>query len=287
MNYDYLIAGLPIRLNSGYPLMDNWESKLFRVQEEVVQPIWQCNIQEMETLPFPKGKLLMKTDVQRLYLEGNLLWYQILNRQNAETLFTACYSLEHGQNASLWASGKEKPYIARMEHIWAAVDFPYQLLKNNILTLHSAVIEVKDEVILFLAPSGTGKSTQAELWHKLRGARQLNGDKAALRIENGRLYACGLPFSGTSGICEDYHLPVKAMVQICRSEQNNIKQLYGLQAVSAIMGNCFGHRMIPGCGHKVLNLLYEILNLVKVYTLFCTPDERAVCVLEKELWEEC
>ena len=48
--------------------------------------------------------------------------------------------------------------------------------------LHSSFIEVGGKAVLFTAPSGTGKSTQAGLWRENRGAVVINGDRSVLRI---------------------------------------------------------------------------------------------------------
>ena len=46
------------------------------------------------------------------------------------------------------------------------------------IIFHSAYIGFRNEGILFTAPSGTGKSTQAELWRKWREADVINGDRS-------------------------------------------------------------------------------------------------------------
>ena len=44
------------------------------------------------------------------------------------------------------------------------------LLKYNGIILHSSFINFENKAILFSAPSGTGKSTQADLWKKYKNA---------------------------------------------------------------------------------------------------------------------
>lgn len=49
-------------------------------------------------------------------------------------------------------------------------------VKNNMIQLHSSLISYQGNGILFLGPSGIGKTTQAELWSKYRDALIINGD---------------------------------------------------------------------------------------------------------------
>src|SRR5699024_19054 len=70
------------------------------------------------------------------------------------------------------------------------------LLSRQGLLLHASFIRWQARGILFSAPSGTGKSTQADLWVRHRGAEVINGDRAALRRSAGRWRAYGLPYAG-------------------------------------------------------------------------------------------
>lgn len=286
MKYNYQIADMTITLDSDYLLIDNWESEQFRIGCTEMLPDWQCNIRGVNQLPKPEGQFISTTETSRLYLDGKTIWQELLNRKDNEPLFLAKYSRDEFSDMELWTLNSQQPYTARIEHIWAAVDFPYQLLQHEILTVHSAVIYVKDEAILFLAPSGTGKSTQARLWSETRGAKQLNGDKSGIIIKENKVLACGLPFSGTSGICTNYCLPIRAIVIVSQAKENTVIPLKGIQAVVAVMKNCFGHSNVLGCSEKILKILDKVLCQVKVYSLACTPDEKAVQALEKQLWEE-
>ena len=82
-------------------------------------------------------------------------------------------------------------------YMWSSVSLAQMLLPQNAFFLHSSFISVDGKAVLFSAPCGTGKSTQAALWEKHRQAEIINGDKAGLLVENG-VYACGVPFCGTS-----------------------------------------------------------------------------------------
>lgn len=285
MNYDYWISNFRWRLESDYPLTDTPASRCFRA-ENVGQPDWLCQVRAADTLPSPGGRLLSQCAERRLYREDRRLWLELLNRKDGQPIFCAAYPVDGGAPVQLWSLACQHPYTARMEHIWSAVDFPFHLLQKGILTLHSACIEVDGQAILFFAPSGVGKSTQARLWQQLRGAQLRNGDKTGLVCRGGTVTACGLPFCGTSGVCTDFRLPVRALVLLSQAKDNSIRRLTGASALQAVLANCFGHRSVPECVDALMAAAAQLLQQTPVYALACTPDERAVETLERELGKE-
>ena len=87
------------------------------------------------------------------------------------------------------------------------------LLKKGGLILHSSFIEWHNQGIVFTAPSGTGKSTQASLWQKYEHAKIINSDRSILYFnKNNILMSCGLPFCGSSNINLNKEFPLKAIV---------------------------------------------------------------------------
>ena len=74
--------------------------------------------------------------------------------------------------------------------------FRTSLLCCDGIVIHSSAIELDGNGILFSAPSGTGKSTQANLWREHKGAVVLNGDRPALRTLDGSVYVYGTLWSG-------------------------------------------------------------------------------------------
>lgn len=285
MNIDYQIANAIWRFYTNVSMIDNIETEIFRDFTDIVSPDWKCHLEAVSQLPKPQGRLVKKAKEQRIYLEHDNVWLELLSRENEDAWFVAKYRWDYEDDVQLWILDDKRPYTVRMEHIWSAVDFPFQLLKKDILTLHSAVTAHKEEAILFLAPSGTGKSTQAALWEQYRGAKQVNGDKAGIYMNDERVKACGLPFCGTSGICEDYELPVKAFVVVTQAKENKVTKLRGVKALTTMLANCFGHPEIPQCQTRIVELLGKVLEKVPVYLLACTPDVRAVEVLEECLQE--
>ena len=154
------------------------------------------------------------------------------------------------------------------------------LLRHNILTFHSVLLEHKGKGILVAAPSGVGKTTHARLWRDTRGALILNGDRSPCYEENGQWFAFGTPWCGTSGENINRRVPLKAMVLLQQDTQNRILPMQPLELVNQLLGLA----ACPlGWQEKVLDLLDRFLKTVPVVGLACTPEPEAVEVLEAYL----
>ncbi len=160
-------------------------------------------------------------------------------------------------------------------------------LRNGCALLHASFILYEGQAILFTAPCGTGKSTQAALWHKYRGAEIINGDKTLLFSEGNRLIASGLPLAGTSGICENLSAPVRAIVVLSQAAENRIAHLRGANAVKALLAQIYLQRWLPESVSLAADAAERIAGAVPVYSFACVPDESAVCALENTLKGEC
>ena len=156
------------------------------------------------------------------------------------------------------------------------------LLPFRTLIFHASYIGWQGEGLLFTAPSGVGKSTQAELWRVHRGAEVLNGDKAGVRLE-GEPMVYGVPFSGTSGICRNVSLPLRGIVVLSQAAENTIRRLLPSEAVAALCQNVFVDSAVQEEWQMAVQLLLDLVSAVPVYALACTPDESAVETLEAAL----
>ena len=55
-----------------------------------------------------------------------------------------------------------------------------QMIRRGGLVLHCSFLDAGGSALLFSGPSGIGKTTQAQLWVREKGARIINGDRALL-----------------------------------------------------------------------------------------------------------
>lgn len=168
------------------------------------------------------------------------------------------------------------------KYFWAGVALQYILIHNQHLVFHASYIKVNDKGIIFAAPSGTGKSTQAALWEKYRGAEIINGDKACIHVTD-EPTVHGIPFDGTSGICKDISCPLTGVVYLEQAKDNTIEKLQSALAIQALFSNVFVDRSIPYEWNKALELIMKLIDCVPIYHLKCTADKRAVETLERAL----
>lgn len=158
------------------------------------------------------------------------------------------------------------------------------LLRYGAIVMHASYVLINGEAILFSAPSGVGKSTQAELWKKYRGARIINGDRAIVRRSEKGFTAGGIYYSGTSGYCENITAPLKAIVLLSQAKENTAVRCGGGEAMHRIFRECTCTADFENDAAKIAGIVAELINAVPVYKLDCLPDESAVTALEEVLY---
>lgn len=280
MIYGFEIADVSFAFETSFALPEKEYAGKFR--KEVVSPSFVCPIGICDGFGEPKGRMVLDDYLTRLYLDGDDITNEQIFSPIGPILFRSFYQTRKNETIPIEADRSALDHLSQ-DKLWAAIDLPYQLSFENVLPLHSSSVDIGGRAILFCAPSGTGKSTQARLWEKYRGAVQLNGDKNAVRLRGGIPFAFGLPFCGSSTVCENYALPIAAVVLLSQAKENTVSRLGFAASVSAVANNCVGHNVIPGTAGRILHSTVDIVTRVPVFHLACTPDERAVEALEKVL----
>ena len=161
----------------------------------------------------------------------------------------------------------------------------HHIVQHGGFLLHASYLHWDGRAILFTAPSGTGKSTQAELWRRYRNAQIMNGDRVAVRVEAEGVMAHGIPYCGTSGICHESVLPVAAIVYLTQAPRSEVRSLTGLQAFRHVWEGCSVNVWDKEDMARCTNTVAEAIRQVPVVHLACRPDETAVQALEAYLNE--
>ena len=151
--------------------------------------------------------------------------------------------------------------------------------------LHSAYVSYKEQGILFTAPSGGGKSTQAELWKVNKEADILNGDRSIVRKKDDKWMIYGTPYSGTSPYCVNITTPLNAIIILEKSMANQIERI-GIKGFSKILAQT----MINPWDKEMCNSIMELVKLVceeiPIYKYSCRKDASAVEDLYRRLVED-
>ena len=135
--------------------------------------------------------------------------------------YYACYRETAPDRAEITLA-KERISSLNIDPVFSSLfAFERRLAARGNMILHCAYVEHNGEAILFSAPSGTGKTTQANLWEKYRGGRTVNGDRALLGRKDGRWTAQGWPVCGTSEVCHNEDTPIHAVVMLSQAKENH------------------------------------------------------------------
>lgn len=285
--YQYFIAGMRIRCRIPFPVVVQKEAEQFLIPDgekedtriEDGQDDARVTFKMAEKLPVIPEDAVFRSD--HFYSRDEKDRYQVHHCPCPGKPPYACTLWEQVGDGKLvltcaYLPGNEFRFgYSRMisDHIGMETLF----LRKSCLMLHAAFIRWQGRGILFTAPSGTGKSTQAELWKKYEGADILNGDRAAVRRdESGCWQAYGLPYAGSSGIYRNEKAPLSTVVVLRQAEENRIRRLGMLEIIQKLYPETTVHQWEPDFIEKALTLLTELAGEVPVYLLECRPDRGAV-----------
>lgn len=157
-------------------------------------------------------------------------------------------------------------------------------VQRHIIYLHSSLIDYQGNGLMFLGPSGIGKTTQAELWNQYRDALIINGDVVFVQETPDAFFGWGTPWHGSSPYCENTSVSVKALIVLKQAPENSIRELTGFEKVTAVSNNVFYPRWLEGGMELCLETLNHLLSALPVYELSCRPDEEAVRLTEEAVF---
>ncbi len=229
-------------------------------------------------LPIVSEKATVGNDVAFLNEEGKCAcWY----KSHGSDKYFACRISEN--NTSCVKVADEFKGKLWNGVIFNLIGFEEIMAQNNCAVLHGSMIIKNGKMVIFTAPCGIGKSTQAALWEKYAGAEIVNGDKCLVKCENENIMAGGLVFSGSSAICKNLSAPLAAVVSLGQGKENILRKMTkGESFITLLQGN-YRSAMSDNALKKVTDALEQICNEVPIYRFICLPDKSAVECLEKEL----
>ena len=159
------------------------------------------------------------------------------------------------------------------------------LLPKDMLVLHSSYIIYDNKAILFTAPSGTGKSTQADLWKKYRNAEIVNGDRSIMQVTDHAVQTHSLPFCGSSGININKSAPLAGIIMLEQAPENSIQKCPPAMAIRKLYSECSINHWNSEAVETAFQIIEKIVERIPVYILKCTISEEAVNLVHNELFK--
>ena len=177
--YQLDIFYFSITISDGCILPDNL--KQFAVNEPEknrLDSFYFYDIHIAEDLPDPSGIVIFQ-DKTVIVLDNNGLEERYIGSKLG-TGYYAHYRELDDNHAEVTFLSSVVPDFRYAVVFLGPLALEKHVLNHGGIVLHCSYIKYKEKAILFSAPSGTGKSTQASLWEQHRGAKTINGDRALL-----------------------------------------------------------------------------------------------------------
>ena len=286
MNYDFLICGLRVCFEVPWQLKETIGTGPFLLPLDTTgRPDLTVRFHAVDRLDIPETRGVWYVDACYLTTEGQQkIWHCPVRGEPAYCCVIWDEDLPDIVNCH-YVRGYEH-HIAYTRNLLSLLGLESFLLRSDAFILHAALVDWQGRGIVFCAPSGTGKSTQADLWERHMGSRTLNGDRAGIRCDRGVWKAWGLPYAGTSGIYRNASVPIRALVLLRQGEENCICRVDPLYAFKRMLPECSAQRWDIGFMDRLMGDLSALVSAVPVYGLTCRPDIGAVELLCDQIMKE-
>ena len=148
------------------------------------------------------------------------------------------------------------------------------------LEMHASTVVKDGMAYLFLAKSGTGKSTHSRMWlHAIPGTHLMNDDNPVVRtFADGRVIAYGTPWSGKTPCYRNESFPVGAFVRIVRAPENRLEKLSVVESYASVYSSCSGFKADRAMGDGLHSAISAAVQGAPSFAMHCLPDEDAARV---------
>ncbi len=188
-----------------------------------------------------------------------------------------------GENAYLFNPAIQTQLSLNFDWVLGIAGLHKLFLQQNKAVFHASYIDIGGEALIFAAPSETGKSTQADIWAQYAGAEIINGDRVAIALKDGRYHAYGYPACGSSGICVNRTLPIRAIIVLEQGVENKVIPMTAGEKFRAALSGMVINAWEAEETKLAMDLAEKWIGSIPMYRFSCRPDEDAVYTLQKFL----
>ncbi len=235
-----------------------------------------------DTLRASEGELIYSDEYRQVYRidDDTYIRYEGVVGGNLGTAYMRI------ERSIMRSDVQVKPLSLGSKSVLAAMELEHFAVVNTGVLFHGATILHNGKAIVFTAPSGTGKSTQAELWCRHRGAMLINGDRCVLMRKGDDYFMCGVPYSGSSRVSKNLCVPLESVVYLTQAKNSVARKVRGINSFMHLWEGCCINTWNNGDVEKSIDFITHLCENVSIIRLDCTPDVSAVEALETALRSE-
>ena len=192
-------------------------------------------------------------------------------------------------------------YISRQRYYeeviqrWVTPDIPFSsairaaceagMTMRDGMPLHASLVEKDGYGVVFLGPSGMGKSTQAKLWVEYQGADFIIGDRPGLRRIDGQWIGFGMPWDGKDGIKQQKQVPIRALISLEQAPENSIRRLTKQEAMIVLLNQVMMPMWDDAAMALLTPLMGQLATEIPFYHLKNLPNREATELTCKTICE--
>ena len=275
------IAGILVRLyGNNKAFSDEFDNFLAdETDHESKESILDIIVKEGKSPVYNEKKCLLKNDLLEVWkiFEGYLVCFPDSYGINGLVIY-------HDGERAVFYTGNVYDDGLRYD-LFHGIRIPFLFLAERFgaYAIHSASILYGDKAYLFSASSGTGKSTHAAIWKRLFGVSYINGDLNLVSISDGSPVVYGMPWCGTSRICDNKEHILGGLIFLKRGNVNEFIKISDkekiLRAGQRVISPLWERDMVDG----LYDVLGEMIPGVFCGILRCNMDDGAGIICKNEV----
>ena len=253
------IAGLCFDLCGRLPMLDEFVCHSEEKSDGLICVVYEPLLDGTE-------KLVTEHSDISVYVRDNGSWLYVMPMcpSSAQVSLAADYKM-----INCFAAGADDAALRML--LRTAIECVYAF--NLRISLHSACVEVDGEAVAFTGVSGTGKSTRANAWVEANGAEFISGDRPSLSIGSNGVTAYGVPWDGKERIYRNTESPLKAILDVRRSDTDYLRRLTPEQAQRVLIKQVFVPMWDTSAASFAIMNVRKLSRTVPVYRVFCGPNK--------------
>jgi len=280
----YKIAGIVLNLEFAFGTYFGSTLEQYKVTD-VTEVDHTIKTVKTSNLPIPEGDPSTILAGRRIYRTEETETILTIDETTQEPRHVIVKALDYS-TITIYLNPETGMNLAELEYVWTGIVFFEIALLHGMTALHASAVETKGFAVLFSAPSGTGKSTQARLWKEtIPKCSIINDDKPLLEATEQGIFVHGTPWSGKDVVNKNKRVPLKAIVFVEQAAHDAVGELQPLERIRHLFRNTY-RPTDPELAQINLSLIDKITSGAWIVRFACTKEESAAKTLYKYLYLE-